>query len=68
MVKRGIPERVAMQISGHKTHTVFERCNMVSETDLAEVAQKIEFGQHLGDIASETVPEIPLPPNGTTVN
>jgi integrase len=40
MIRVGIPERVAQQISSHKTRSFFDRHHIVSHTDLREAAKR----------------------------
>ena len=44
MIRRGVPQKTARTISGHKTDAVFSRYNIVSDADIRDAARRIEEG------------------------
>ena len=63
LLRVGVQQKVAQEISGHKTASVFQRYNIVNEVDIREAGRLLnekqksnapEFGQTLGIVAENS--------------
>lgn len=54
-IRKGIPEKVAMLLSGHKTRSTFERYNIVSESDVLDAGKRLEEGNQPNGYKTVTI-------------
>jgi integrase len=58
LVRAGVPERIAMNFTGHKTRSMFDRYNIVADSDLKSAMNRVS--EYVKERAAETPKIIPL--------
>ena len=58
LVRAGVSEKTAMQLTGHKTRSVFDRYDIINEQDLRDAVSKLasagtKQGQSAGDAETD---------------
>jgi integrase len=62
LVNAGVPERVAMKVTGHKTRSVFDRYHIVSPDDLRQAARRLDAARAEGAVTPTVIPLVSVRP------